>query len=100
MTGLIGKWHLGSRPQFHPLKRGFDEFWGYLGGGHNYFSTTKNGQPEPKIECIFKSLAPITYLTNDKGVEAVDFIERHRAKPFFCLAFNAPHAAMQATAED
>jgi arylsulfatase A-like enzyme len=32
-TGLVGKWHLGSQPQFHPQKRGFDEFYGFLGGG-------------------------------------------------------------------
>ena len=36
-TGILGKWHLGHRPQFHPLKRGSDEFWGFLGGSHNYF---------------------------------------------------------------
>eukprot|EP00095_Tigriopus_kingsejongensis_P003880 maker-scaffold1472_size39644-snap-gene-0.0 protein:Tk03880 transcript:maker-scaffold1472_size39644-snap-gene-0.0-mRNA-1 annotation:"n-acetylgalactosamine-6-sulfate sulfatase" len=37
VTGLIGKWHLGQEEHFHPLKRGFDEFWGYTGGGHDYF---------------------------------------------------------------
>ena len=39
VNGLIGKWHLGHLPQFHPLKRGFDEFWGFLNGGHDYFIT-------------------------------------------------------------
>src|SRR4051812_5048340 len=28
-TALVGKWHLGSEPQFHPNKRGFDEFFGF-----------------------------------------------------------------------
>ena len=37
VTGLVGKWHLGSLPQFHPQKRGFDEFFGFLGGAHDYF---------------------------------------------------------------
>lgn len=37
-TGAVGKWHLGAHPQFHPLKRGFDEYFGALGGGHVYFS--------------------------------------------------------------
>ena len=32
-NGLIGKWHLGDKEQYHPLRRGFHEFWGYLGGG-------------------------------------------------------------------
>src|SRR5882757_8906040 len=36
-TGLVGKWHLGSAAKFHPQKRGFDEFFGFLGGAHSYF---------------------------------------------------------------
>ncbi len=36
INGLIGKWHLGQLPHFHPLKRGFHEFWGYVNGGHDY----------------------------------------------------------------
>src|SRR5438046_40157 len=27
VTGLVGKWHLGSLPEQHPQKRGFDEFF-------------------------------------------------------------------------
>lgn len=100
-TGIIGKWHLGARPQFHPLTRGFDEFWGFLGGGHSYFPTTKDGQPEPDIESNFTKPAPITYLTDDLGTEAVKFVQRHRGHPFFLyLAFNAPHSPMHATKED
>jgi len=100
-TGIVGKWHLGSRPQFHPLKRGFDEFWGFLGGGHSYFPTTKDGKPDPNIECNFKAVEAITYLTDDLGTECCDFIQRHRAQPFFLYAaFNAPHTPMQATKAD
>src|SRR6476646_10555827 len=36
-TGLVGKWHLGGAPRFHPQRRGFDEFFGFLGGAHSYF---------------------------------------------------------------
>src|SRR5689334_20003633 len=35
-TGLVGKWHLGNRPEYLPQKRGFDEFYGFLGGAHPY----------------------------------------------------------------
>ena len=35
-TGLVGKWHLGADPKHHPQKRGFDEFFGFLGGAHPY----------------------------------------------------------------
>jgi arylsulfatase A-like enzyme len=34
---LVGKWHLGAHKSLHPLKRGFNEFFGFLGGGHQYF---------------------------------------------------------------
>ena len=37
VTGIVGKWHLGVTPEFHPLKRGFDEFFGFLDGGHVFF---------------------------------------------------------------
>lgn len=93
VSGLIGKWHLGDEPQFHPLQRGFDEFWGYTGGGHDYF--------EGPIECNYKTPQPITYITDDKGDECIDFIKRHKADPFFLFAsFNAPHTPMQATDAD
>lgn len=102
ITGLIGKWHLGSKEQFHPVNRGFDEFWGYLGGGHHYFRSEENGQGYlAPIESNYKKPQPITYLTDDKGEECVDFIRRHKDKPFFLYAsFNAPHAPMHATEED
>ena len=102
VTGLIGKWHLGDEPQFHPLKRGFDEFWGYTGGGHNYFTSEPKGKGyKSPIECNYKTPQPITYITDDKGDECVDFVKRHKNEPFFLFAsFNAPHAPMQATETD
>ena len=102
VTGLIGKWHLGYEPQFHPLKRGFDEFWGYTGGGHDYFGSKPDGKGyQSPIECNFKTPQPITYITDDKGDECVGFIKRHKNEPFFLYAaFNAPHAPMEATEAD
>lgn len=102
-TGLIGKWHLGERPQFHPTKRGFDEFWGWLGGAHDYFRAEPGGEKEMAgpILCNFKKPAPLTYLTDDQGDESVAFIRRHKDRPFFLFAsFGAPHSPMQATAAD
>ncbi|MEM9896728.1 MAG: sulfatase-like hydrolase/transferase, partial [Bacteroidota bacterium] len=101
-TGIIGKWHLGDQEQFHPLNRGFEEFWGYLGGGHDYFES-QEGDKNRKIpiESNYKKPAPITYITDDKGDESCAFIKRHSNKPFFLYAsFNAPHAPMQALPED
>ncbi|SDD18517.1 Arylsulfatase A [Algoriphagus faecimaris] len=101
-TGLVGKWHLGSQEQFHPLNRGFDEFWGYLGGGHHYFKSEVAGKGylAPLIS-NYKEPQAITYLTDDKGDECVDFIRRHRDELFFLFAsFNAPHSPLQATEAD
>lgn len=102
-TGLIGKWHLGERPQFHPTKRGFDEFWGWLGGAQDYFRAEPGGEAEMAgpILCNFKKPAPLTYLTDDQGDESVAFIRRHKDRPFFLFtSFAAPHTPMQATAAD
>ena len=47
-TGMVGKWHLGYQPEFHPQKRGFDEFFGFLGGAHSYVDAAgRQGQPDP-----------------------------------------------------
>ncbi|MFC1760784.1 sulfatase-like hydrolase/transferase [Planctomycetota bacterium] len=101
VNGLIGKWHLGTLPQFHPLQRGFHEFWGFTGGGHNYFPSPPGKGYDAPIECNYKEPESITYITDDIGAEAVDFVRRHRNEPFFLfVSFNVPHTPMQATAED
>ena len=101
--GLVGKWHLGELPKFSPLQRGFDEFWGYLAGSHDYFRAEPGGEKSMAgpILCNYKEPAPLTYLTDDQGNECVDFIRRHKDRPFFLFAsFAAPHTPAQATAED
>lgn len=102
VTGLMGKWHLGHQPQFHPVRRGFDEFWGYLGGGHDYFKELPHGKGYmAPLVSNFKKPDPITYLTDDTGNECIDFIRRHKNHPYFLYAsFNAPHAPIQALEED
>jgi arylsulfatase A-like enzyme len=93
-TGIVGKWHLGYRPEFHPQKRGFDEFFGFLGGAHPYL-------PTPGADPILRGTQPVEereYLTEAFAREALDFIGRHRNQPFFLyLSFNAVHAPLQAT---
>ncbi len=42
-TGLVGKWHLGGVEKFHPQKRGFDEFYGFLHEGHFFVPPPFNG---------------------------------------------------------
>lgn len=101
-NGLIGKWHLGEGPRFGPLMRGFDEFWGWLGGAHDYFTAEPgDNHITSPIICNFKKQGPLTYLTDDQGNESVDFIRRHKDRPFFLFtSFAAPHTPMQALEED
>jgi arylsulfatase A-like enzyme len=94
-TGLVGKWHLGGAPKFHPRRRGFDEFFGFLDGSHSYFP----GKDEPILRGSEVVHEP-EYLTDALAREAVAFIDRHKREPFFLeLAFNAVHTPMHAPEE-
>jgi arylsulfatase A-like enzyme len=89
-TGLVGKWHLGGEPQFHPQKRGFDEFFGFLSGSHDYFQDQGILRGTEQVD-------EKDYLTDAFGREALAFIDKHKSGPFFLyLAFNAVHTPMQA----
>ncbi len=95
-TGLVGKWHLGMMPELQPQKRGFEEFFGFLGGAHPYVKSGI-GTPNP-IYRGTKQVDEKEYLTDAFAREAVSFIERHKREPFFLyLTFNAVHAPLQAT---
>jgi len=100
VTGIVGKWHLGAAPHFHPMKRGFDEFFGFLGGGHDYLKAEMEDVPREYSIPIQRNGKPVPltgYLTDVLGSEAAAFIDRHQKEPFFLyLAFNAPHTPLQA----
>ena len=92
-TGMVGKWHLGYRPEYHPMRRGFDEFFGFLGGAHRYDDALAD-QANP----ILKGTKPVDekeYLTDAFAREALAFVDRRRNNPFFLYwTFNAVHAPM------
>ncbi|PCI35310.1 MAG: N-acetylgalactosamine 6-sulfate sulfatase [Flavobacteriaceae bacterium] len=126
-SGIIGKWHLGTHISNHPLNRGFDEFYGHLGGGHRYFPENlvikdsyftgeevlipaEDGIGKPrKVSAeiasyqtrILRNHTPIKtskYLTEEFSDEAVKFVERNKNEQFFLfLSYNAPHTPLQAT---
>ncbi len=108
-SALIGKWHLGAHDKFHPLNRGFDEFFGHLGGGHHYWQhkLSLNRQAKNEQESYHTFLMRGRereevegYLTDVFTAEGIDFIKRHRNnhdKPFFLfMSYNAPHAPLDA----
>ena len=98
-TGLVGKWHLGASPRFHPLERGFDEYFGFLGGAHAYFADGAKGKAQPILRGR-DVVQEDDYLTDAFGREAVAFIDRHQQHPFFLLlTFNAVHLPAQAPAK-
>ena len=97
-TAWFGKSHLGYEPQFLPLQRGFDEYFGFLGGAHSYLDAASD--PHDPIVRGTTPVNKIGYTTDAFGHETVNFIEKHKTEPWFCyLAFNAVHAPLQSTAK-
>jgi len=99
VSGALGKWHLGLTEEYHAMKRGFDEFYGFMGrGAHPYFDHSDMNHP------IYRGLKPIKeegYLTTRITEEAVDFIDRHKKESFFLyIAYNAVHSPPEAPEED
>jgi len=90
-TALIGKWHLGFRPEWGPNAHGFDEFFGILAGAGDYF-LHKNGLGQPDL---FENLTPVDrhgYLTDLLTERAVRYVKKRRTDPFFLsLHYTAPH---------
>ena len=93
-TSLVGKWHNGTFDRrFEPNNRGFDEFTGFCGGWTDYYRyhLRRNDSTSPSDG---------RYLTDLLTEEAVGFVRRHRADPFFLyLPYSAPHSPFQAREE-
>lgn len=127
-TGIMGKWHLGETKGYRPTERGFDEFYGWLGGGHLYWTdqlksveesaemmrtyphdSTKNGSYDSYKVAMVRdtSLVPVpeenTYMTDLLTSEGINFIDNAQKadKPFFLfMSYNAPHTPLVAKDED
>ncbi len=103
-TGVFGKWHQGVANRYHPLKRGFDEFYGFRGGARSFFpfSNPSSEPHENLIERDFENYKEHEgYLTNALADASCEFIERNQDEPFFAfVSFNAVHTPMQANPQD
>lgn len=101
-TALVGKWHQGFDAAHHPLSRGFDEFFGFLVGGHNYL-LHQDAEPEfgsaHSHNMIYRGreLQHLDGYTTDLFTdEALGFMKRSGGKPWFLyLAFNAVHTPLE-----
>jgi arylsulfatase A-like enzyme len=101
-TGLIGKWHQGFSPEHHPQSRGFDDYFGFLVGGHNYLlhkdAEAKFGSAHSH-DMIYRSreLQKLDGYTTDLFTdEALAFMDRHTDRPWFLyLAYNAVHTPLE-----
>lgn len=127
-TGIMGKWHLGEVEGYRPTERGFDEFYGFLGGGHLYWSNrlktveqsehimatyphdiTKNGSYDSYKLAMVRdtTFVPLSdekdYMTDMLTDEGIAFVDRAQQedKPFFLfMSYNAPHTPLVAKDED
>lgn len=95
-TYALGKWHLGHLEDDYPDNRGFDQFYGFLGGARSYFPL-KN----PNFnQTLRENRTPVTfegYLTDVITDKAISYIKASKEEPFFMyLAYNAVHTPMHA----
>ena len=94
VSGIFGKWDLGAHRRFLPQARGFDDFYGFVNTGIDYYTHERYGVPS-----MYRNNSPTTadkgtYCTDLFEREAVRFLEVNRRKPFFLyVPFNAPHGA-------
>jgi arylsulfatase A-like enzyme len=103
VTGITGKWHLGSRDETAPTGHGFDSFYGFHSGCIDFFSHRYYwGEPKTvNYHDLWRNRTEIfedgQYFTELVAREATRFIAENRARPFFLyVAFNAPHYPMHA----
>lgn len=98
-TYLVGKWHLGFKPEYTPNKNGFDYFFGFKTGATDYISHTAfHGEPDLYENDVL--VQKDGYITDLLGEKAIEIIKQSHQKPFFlALMFNAPHWPWQ-TPED
>ena len=99
-TALAGKWHLGYPPHFGPLKSGYQEFFGMLSGGMDYF----NHRDTAGIHDLFENETEVHrkgYLTDLITEKAISYVRKRRQRPFFLsVHYNAPHWPWEARADE
>ncbi len=97
-TALIGKWHLGYKPDVTPRAHGFGYFWGYLSGYLDWYTHVRGDGAND----LWENESPTTYsgyFHHETTRRAIQFIEQPRTRPFFLdLSYGAPHWPFQSPA--
>lgn len=121
-TGMVGKWHLGVREEFHPMRRGFDEYFGVIDWGSDYVdpydektqriarASEKAKPPSAEVRAawerqgvsaVVRGTEPVNeddYLTDALSRESVAYINKHKDEPFFLyVPYTAVHQPLQVT---
>ena len=87
-TGAFGKWHNGTQPPYHPINRGFDEYYGFTSGHWGYYFS-------PPLDHNGLRVRGKGYVVDDFTSKAIEFIETNEKSPFFCyVPYNTPHSPM------
>ncbi|HSH08623.1 MAG TPA: sulfatase-like hydrolase/transferase [Burkholderiales bacterium] len=101
-TALVGKWHLGYAPRFGPLKSGYQEFFGAMSGGLDYFTHCDTSGVHDLWEGETE-VHRIGYLTDLISERAVDYLARQRnsTRPFLLsVHYTAPHWPWETRADE
>ena len=117
VTGGVGKWHMGTTNDQHPNSMGFDDWFGFLGGGLMYFHLdhpSYKGKFTPikrplhmkylqHTMPVIHNRKPVEwkqYLTRELTDAGIAFLEKNKSKNFFLfMSYNAPHLDLEAPEE-
>jgi arylsulfatase A-like enzyme len=90
-TGLLGKWHLGYKPEYSPNAHGFDYFFGFKSGYIDYYQHT-DGEGRPDLFENDTAVTQTGYMTDVITERSLQFIGQNVERPFFLeMSYNAPH---------
>jgi arylsulfatase A-like enzyme len=96
-TALVGKWHLGTLPNFGPLQSGYEQFFGFRGGAIDYYI---HGSDLWDNDVPVERAGYMTQLLGDRAVQVVNAYAKQRRPFFVSLHFNAPHWPWEAPGDE